>query len=34
MPVDRPPRDPKAPLLSPDILKRVGLVSLLLAGGR
>ena len=29
----RPPRDPKAPLLSPDILKRVGLVSLLLAGG-
>jgi Ca2+-transporting ATPase len=31
--MDRPPRDPKAPLLSPDILKRVGLVSLLLAGG-
>jgi cation-transporting P-type ATPase F len=31
--MDRPPRDPKAPLLSPDILNRVGLVSLLLAGG-
>jgi Ca2+-transporting ATPase len=31
--MDRPPRDPKAPLLSPEILKRVGLVSLLLAGG-
>jgi cation-transporting ATPase F len=31
--MDRPPRDPRAPLLSPDILKRVGLVSLLLAGG-
>ena len=30
--MDRPPRDPRAPLLSPDILKRVGLVSLLLAG--
>jgi magnesium-transporting ATPase (P-type) len=31
--MDRPPRDPKAPLLSPDIIKRVGLVSLLLAAG-
>ena len=31
--MDRPPRDPQAPLLSPDIIKRVGLVSLLLAAG-
>jgi len=31
--MDRPPRDPRAPLLSPDIVKRVALVSLLLAGG-
>ncbi len=31
--MDRPPRDPKAPLLSPDIVKRIGLVSLLLSAG-
>jgi cation-transporting ATPase F len=31
--MDRPPRDPRAPLLSPDIVKRVGLVSLLLSAG-
>lgn len=31
--MDRPPRDPKAPLLCPDITKRIGLVSLLLSAG-
>ena len=31
--MDRPPRDPRAPLLSPDIFKRIGLVSLLLSAG-
>lgn len=31
--MDRPPRDPRAPLLSPDIAKRIGLVSLLLSIG-
>lgn len=31
--MDRPPRDPQAPLLSPDITKRIGLVSLLLSAG-
>ncbi len=31
--MDRPPRDPRAPLLSPDITKRIGLVSLLFAVG-
>jgi magnesium-transporting ATPase (P-type) len=31
--MDRPPRDPKAPLLCPDIVKRIGLVSLLLSVG-
>jgi cation-transporting ATPase F len=31
--MDRQPRDPGAPLLSPDIFKRVGLVSLLLLCG-
>jgi len=29
----RPPRDPKAPLLCPDIVKRIGLVSILLSVG-
>jgi Ca2+-transporting ATPase len=31
--MSRPPRDPKAPLLCPDIMKRIGLVSLLLSIG-
>jgi magnesium-transporting ATPase (P-type) len=31
--MDRPPRDPKAPLLCPDIIKRIGLVSILLSLG-
>ena len=31
--MDRPPRDPRAPLLSRNVFKRIGLVSLLLAAG-
>ena len=31
--MDRPPRDPQAPLLSRDIFKRIGLVSILLSLG-
>jgi len=31
--MDRPPRDPRAPLLSPDIFKRIALVSILLSLG-
>lgn len=31
--MNRPPRDPKAPLLCPDIVKRIGLVSILLSVG-
>jgi cation-transporting P-type ATPase F len=31
--MDRPPRDPRGPLLSPEIFKRIGLVSLLLSAG-
>jgi Ca2+-transporting ATPase len=31
--MSRPPRDPKAPLLCPDIIKRIGLVSVLLSVG-
>jgi cation-transporting ATPase F len=31
--MDRPPRDPRAPLLSVNIFKRIGLVSLLLVAG-